>query len=122
MARPSLFTQSQSLWGKREARFIAIVERALILLRSMDALPRTETELNRKFYFCLLNASRELFPNEQLAPICECNNQPDPDDSSRAARELKRPDFQWVFLDRYENNPNRSSRQFVIECKRLGTP
>jgi hypothetical protein len=88
----------------------------------MAALPRTETELNRKFYFCLLSASRELFPNEELAPVCEYNNQPDPDDGSRAARELKRPDFQWVFLDRYENNPNRSSRQFVIECKRLGTP
>jgi hypothetical protein len=122
MTRPSLFTQSESLWSKREARFVAIVERALLLLRAMSSLPRNETELNRKLYFCLLQASRELFPNEELAPVCECNNQPDPDDSSRASRELKRPDFQWAFLDRYESDPNRSSRQFVVECKRLGAP
>ena len=50
----------------------------------------------------------------------ECNNQPDPDDEARTAREQKRPDFQWNYLDRFESDPHRSSRQFVVECKRLG--
>jgi hypothetical protein len=27
-----------------------------------------------------------------------------------------------MFLDRYESDPHRSSRQFVVECKRLGMP
>jgi hypothetical protein len=79
-------------------------------------------ELNRHFYFCLLSASRELYPDEEIAPVIECSNQPDPDDEARARREQKRPDFQWIYLDRYEPDPRRSSRQFVIECKRLGTP
>jgi len=48
--------------------------------------------------------------------------QPDPNDGVRARREQKRPDFQWIYLDRYESDPRRSSKQFVIECKRLGAP
>jgi len=35
-------------------------------------------------------------------------------------REQKRPDFQWIYLDRYESDPHRSSKQFIVECKRLG--
>jgi hypothetical protein len=27
-----------------------------------------------------------------------------------------------VYLDRYESDPHRSSKQFVVECKRLGKP
>ena len=90
------------MWAAREARCLLIIERALALLRFIPDLPKTETELNRHFYFCLLRASRELFPDDEIGPISECNNQPDPDDEVRAERERKRPDFQWVYLDRYE--------------------
>jgi hypothetical protein len=69
---------------------------------------------------CLLEANRELYPQNEIAPVPECNNQPDPNDEARVAREQKRPDFQWIFLDRYESDPHRSSKQFVVECKRLG--
>ncbi|MFN7923876.1 MAG: hypothetical protein U0Q16_27485 [Bryobacteraceae bacterium] len=86
----------------------------------MPDLPESEVELNRHFYFCLLEASRELDPDDEVAPVAEGNNQPDPDDEARANRELKRPDFQWVYLDRYEANARHSSKQFVVECKRLG--
>jgi hypothetical protein len=79
-----------------------------------------EIDLNRRFYFCLITASRELYPDDEIAPVSECNNQPDPDDEARVKREQKRPDFQWVYLDRYEADLRRSSRQFVLECKRLG--
>ncbi len=111
---------SRHLWAVREAKFFAILSRALMLLRQLDNLPETEVELNRKLYFCLLEASRELYPEDEVAPVTECNNQPDPDDAARVKREQKRPDFQWVYLDRYEPDANRSSRQFVVECKRLG--
>ena len=110
------------LWAKREGMCLAILERALRLLRMEKALPESEGDLNRRLYFCLLAASRELYPADSVAPISECNNQPDPDDESRVARESKRPDFQWVYLDQYEQNPERSSKQFVVECKRLGEP
>ena len=115
---PSL--KSRGLWAKREGKFIAILERALMLLQLEDDLPEAECDLNRRLYFCLLTASRELFPKDDIAPLPECNNQPDPDDEVRSKREQKRPDFQWAYLDRYESDPHRSSKQFVVECKRLG--
>ncbi|MBF8254377.1 MAG: hypothetical protein HW373_1072 [Deltaproteobacteria bacterium] len=117
---PSLL--SRSLWTKRTARFLAILERALQLLGCQTALGSAEVALNRRLYWCLLEASRGLYPAEDCAPSPECNNQPDPDDQVRAKREDKRPDFQWIFLDRYESDLHRSSKQFVVECKRLGVP
>jgi len=110
------------LWAKREEMFLAIIERALLLLRAENDLPKPECDLNRLFYFRLLRASRELYPTDPVAPSSECNNQPDPDDEVRAAREYKRPAFQWGYRDRYEPDPDRSSMQFTVECKRLGAP
>ena len=111
---------TKELWAARETTCLSIIQRALTILQGTDDLPEAEVELNRLFYFCLLTASRELFPDDMIPPITECNNQPDPDDEARAKREQKRPDFQWVYLDRYEPDPRRSSKQFVVECKRLG--
>lgn len=113
---------AHKLWATRETKCLSIIDRALSLLQEEEDLPETEIELNRRLYFCLLAASRELYPDDEIAPVTECNNQPDPDDEARAKREQKRPDFQWIFLDRYESDPQRSSRQFVVECKRLGKP
>ena len=117
-AGPSL--RSRRLWARRESMCLATLDRALLLLCLNQDLPETEVELNRGLYFCLLAANRELFPDNDIAPATECNNQPDPDDEARVAREHKRPDFQWIFLDRYEPDPHRSNKQFVVECKRLG--
>jgi hypothetical protein len=117
-ARPQI--RSRELWSKREAKCLSIIERALHLLRQEPAFPISEAELNRCFHFCLLSASRELYPDDEIAPALECNSQPDPDDEVRARREQKRPDFQWIYLDRYEADPKRSSKQFVVEAKRLG--
>jgi len=117
---PSLL--SRNLWAKRTARFLAILERALQLLATEPELACAEVELNRRLHFLLLRATGELYPTEEIAPSCECNNQPDADDKARAKREHKRPDFQWIYRDRYEPDPDRSSKQFVVECKRLGTP
>lgn len=117
---PSLL--SRNLWAKRTERFLAILERALQLLATEPELACCEVGLNRRLYFLLLRATRELYPTEEIAPSQECNNQPDPDDETRAGRENKRPDFQWIYLDRYEPDPLRSSKRFVVECKRLGAP
>src|ERR1700704_5643396 len=107
---PSL--KSRFYWREREARCLAILERALLILRTQTILQESECDLNRQLYFCLLTASRELYPKEDIAPIQECKNQPDLDDDIRAKREQKRPDFQWIYLDRYESDPRRSSKQF----------
>jgi hypothetical protein len=122
MKAGTLQVLAHKLWATRETKCLSIIDRALSLLREEEDLPETEIELNRRLYFCLLAASRELYPDDEIAPVTECNNQPDPDDEARAKREQKRPDFQWIFLDRYEAEPQSSSRQFVVECKRLGRP
>jgi hypothetical protein len=85
---------SRNSWATREAKCLSTVVRALTLLRQTQKLPQSEVDLNRQFYFCLLTASRELYPESEDAPISECNNQPDPDDEARVKREQKRPDFQ----------------------------
>jgi len=114
--------RSLNAWNKRVKRFLTILARALELLQVETDLPSAEVQLNRRLHFCLLQATRELYPGEEIAPVLECNNQPDPDDEARAKREDKRPDFQWIYLDRYEPDPLRCSKQFVVECKRLGSP
>ncbi|MBY3108927.1 hypothetical protein HFO68_30885 [Rhizobium laguerreae] len=114
--------RSNQLWRTREEKCLAIIARALVIFRQRESFPLSEVELNRELYFCLIAASRELYPDDEVAPVTECCNQPDPDDDARARREQKRPDFQWIYLDRYEADPQRSSKQFVVECKRLGNP
>jgi hypothetical protein len=87
--------------------------------------PRDSDEniLNRQLYFCLLRASRELDPEGIYpGPLAECCNQADPDDVTRSRREDKRPDFTWNYLDPHEPDADRSSIQFILECKRLGKP
>lgn len=118
----NLRSLANELWADREAKCLSIIERALLMLREADDLAETEVELNRQLYFKLLKASRELYPDDVVPPTMDSNNQPDSDDEIRARREQKRPDFQWNFLDRYESDPQRSSKQFVVECKRLGRP
>lgn len=122
MSEAGPLLRSGRLWAERESRCLTIIDRALVLLSEEGDLPETESELNRRLYFCLLAATRELYPDDVVAPISECNNQPDLDDEARSMREQKRPDFQWVYLDRYESDPGRSCKQFVVECKRLGEP
>ncbi len=113
---------SLNLWEQREQKCVCIIRRALLLLKQTSSLPTQEESLNRLLYARLLEASRELYPEDDIAPVYECNNQPDLEDEVRSSREGKRPDFQWIFLDRYEPDPHRSSKQYVVECKRLGSP
>ena len=119
--RPNLL--SCSLWKRCEAFYLNQLVRALELLRHRAALPPDEVSLNRELYFCLLEASRELDPQAKYPPVLtECCNQPDLDDAVRSKREDKRPDFQWTFTDPHEPDIRRSAKQFVCECKRLGSP
>lgn len=121
MSEPGPSLHSRGLWAAREAQWLAMIADALKRLRNRPALPETEIELNREFYFCLLEANRELYPENEIAPVTECNNQPDPDDQARAKRELKRPDFQWIYLDRYEpiSGKCRSAEPFSQLCQQF---
>lgn len=113
---------SRELWARHEAYYLLAFLRALELLGEKATLPTEEVGLNRQLYFCLLQANRELDPDGAYPPpVTECCNQPDPDDEARARRESKRPDFSWGFTDPHEADFRRSAKQFIVECKRIGT-
>jgi hypothetical protein len=121
MVRPNL--KRLNFWVEHERRVLQVLAIALRLLARERDLPATENQINRKLYFCILQAIRELY--EQGVdlgsyPIYEGNNQPDASDEARAARESKRPDFQFGLIDHQEPNPDASAKQYVVECKRLG--
>jgi hypothetical protein len=103
---------------------LQVLTLALRLLAREKDLPTGENQINRKLYFCIPHAIRELH-NQGIdlisCPFYEGNNQPDISDEERAAREDKRPDFQFGFIDHQEPNPDASIKQYVVECKRLGT-
>lgn len=118
----SLLDKRRDFWEKFEITILEIVELALDDFEQKVSLPRKEDELNREFYFCLINANYNL----QLLgrglpypPSYEARNQPSSDHQTRSAREFKRPDFQWAITDIGEEDPLKSSKFFILECKRF---
>jgi len=123
MVRPNL--KRLNFWEQHERRILQVLTIALRLLARERDLPpgEKENQINRKLYFCILSAIREVHEQGMdliSYPIYEGSNQPDASDEERAAREGKRPDFQFGFIDHQEPNPDASAKQFVVECKRLG--
>jgi hypothetical protein len=121
MVRPNL--KRLNFWEQHERRVLQVLTIALRLLACEESLPTQEDEINRKLYFSILVAIRQL--HEQgvdlvSVPVYEACNQPDAEDEERAARESKRPDFQFRFIDHGEPNPRASAKEYVVECKRLG--
>lgn len=121
MGRPNL--KRLNFWEQHERRVLQVLTIALRLLARERDLPAGENQINRKLYFYIFRAIREL--HEQgidliSYPIYEGNNQPDVSDEQRAIRENKRPDFQFGFVDHQEPDPDASAKQYVVECKRLG--
>ncbi|MEQ8554151.1 MAG: hypothetical protein RIC53_15955 [Cyclobacteriaceae bacterium] len=117
--------RKKEFWEKFEDSILEIIRLALQILKQKDTLPEQEDDLNRVFYWCLVEANYQLQKidkGRESPPIYEGNNQPFYGDEDRAAREHKRPDFQWSITDTSETDPRKSSKQFVLECKRLGTP
>lgn len=114
------------IWEKHEQRVVDVLLVALEFLRNKGNLPQQEVLLNRELYFCLLEANRKLRKSGaggfDHPPSPEGHNPADSDDTQRAVRENKIPDFYWGYIDHSELDPRRSARNYVIECKRLGTP
>lgn len=137
---PELNEASLALWSSFVVEVHAIIRAGLADMAADCAkcgfAVMNELELNRQLLFRMHRAAGRrkqgllaqnplpaLSPNHtwELSPILDANNQPSPDDSRRAARENKRPDFQWGFLDHLVDGDN-ASRTYVVECKRLGIP
>lgn len=115
--------RSVDFWANHERRVHQVLTLALQLLSQQDSLPRQEDPINRRLYRCVLQAIREMHKRGVTlasCPVYEASNQPDAADEERATRESKRPDFQFVYIDNQEPDPDKSARQYVVECKRLG--
>jgi hypothetical protein len=113
------------LWSNHESRILEIMALALKLLLAEPDLPASEDSLNRKLFFCIHRANRQLVDAKKHLdwPLTyESRNQPDIDDVTRGSRENKRPDFMWGIYDHLEPDPNKSAKYYVMECKRLGQP
>lgn len=85
-----------------------------------------ENAINRQLYFHLLRVNQRRQRNGEgpmagSVPRWECPIQPTPQTVDTAS-EFKRPDFTWGFQDASAPMPERSVRDFVVECKRLGDP
>jgi hypothetical protein len=119
LLRPSLI--QANLWRRRHAHYIAVIERALLLLREVAALPVDEPHLVRELRFKTITARRQLDPKGQFGSPCfESQNLPDPDHERAQAFEYKRPDIQWRHDDESAPDDRHREKSFVIECKRLG--
>ena len=120
----SLLSRKEEFWKRFEDSIIEVINLAIEIFNRKDNLPENEDDLNRSFYFCLVDANYRLQKEnrgQSSAPFYEASNQPKINDIIRSAREFKRPDFQWSITDVHESNPQMSSKQFILECKRLGT-
>lgn len=121
-SRPRL--SQMGLWDAHRAACLVVLRRALVQLAAA-ASGIYEVELNRELYFCLLGATQEALKHNESAPgapVPEGHNPPAADDTERATRERKLPDFYWPLIDHLEPDPRRCARQFVVECKRLDIP
>ena len=117
--------RKKQFWKKFEDSIKEVIELALDILGQKDTLPKKEDDLNRVFYDCLCEANfklQNIGKGWQTPPVYEARNQPDLKSLVQEKREHKRPDFQWIISDNTEIDYKKSSKQFVLECKRLGTP
>lgn len=113
------------LWERHEQRVLTILRSALQRLQAKGPLAGDERALNRELYGCILDVNAE---NQKSGgpwfdhpPSPEGENPPTPDTEGTAS-ERKIPDLQWGFIDHQSPDPRRGVRNFVIECKRLGSP
>ena len=117
MSRPLI--SDLPLWERHEQRVLAILRSALRRLRTKRP-EGDELKLNRELYLCILDVIRENMWFD-YPPVPEGRNPPTPD-TEDSASERKIPDLSWGYIDHQEQDPRRSVRNFVIECKRLGSP
>jgi hypothetical protein len=117
--RPSL--ARRGLWEKRRTHYLAVLERALMLLRQHESLPASEPAIVRKLRVTAVTACRELDTKGRYQkPLFEMQNLPDPAFEEAQAHDFKIPDIQWLHDDHAAPDDKWRQKAFVIECKRLG--
>ena len=110
-------------WEEWERFCLQCLRLALKRMRSKATLPEWENELNSCLFDELRIAARKLCSKGSYPPIrSECPVQPF-GASDESHRRLKAsPDITWGYEDDREPNALKSTRDFVIECKRVRSP
>jgi hypothetical protein len=109
------------LWEQRRRACLEVLASALASL-PRGSSDEPEDDVNRRLFFCIDRAThaRMQLPGCLVGAIAyEARNSPSVGDAERAAREMKRPDFVWAWIDDLAPDPAASRREFVVECKRL---
>lgn len=123
MARPNLFAAFS--WEDFEDYVIDVFVTALKELRKRSDLLQAEDLLNRELRDHCLRANWQLNREGNGLPmtiLLDSTNQPQPDDTARAARLRKKPDFQCLLFNAAAAVAEESQVFFGVECKRLGEP
>jgi hypothetical protein len=115
------------LWSRNVEACLQVLADALARLAGDPAsrMLKQEDDLNRKLFECITVATHTRNQQAALrvsAVTYEGRNSPAASDPERTAREFKRPDFFWAWIDDLEPDPRRSRRELVVECKRLARP
>lgn len=126
-------------WDRHVERVMEVTVEALSLFHSAEGADKlkeefsiiddwreTEDKLNTVLYFLLCKANRNLKTRNRgldIFPDYESRNKPNPNDRSINAikRQQKRADFTWGYADFSLPEDHKGNRDFVIECKRLGS-
>jgi hypothetical protein len=123
MAQPKL--TKLDIWKKHEESVLEILVRALLRLRNHPNLEEQEDLISRSLYYYIQEAQAELEDSGVVLNfnfVYHAHNQPLSSDTTPTNRENKIPDFICGMRNHLELNPFMRSRNFVIECKRLGNP
>jgi hypothetical protein len=119
--RPKL--SGMNLRERRDALYRSIVREALLLLESRGSNVE-EPALNRELFQCILQVIRRRSASGEhtvdVPPVFDGPNPPLRADPS--SEERKRPDFRWDLMDHAAPSVATCVIQFVVECKRLGSP
>lgn len=119
-ASPSL--ARLNLWQRVRTEILAVVAEAVDQLPPVPA-GTGEVEINkelaRRIYSVIYERSRRDPDAMSFAPVSDGLNVAMANDNEVVDR--KRPDLQWILIDA-TTSLSESSRSFVVECKRLGSP
>ncbi|MEN6370905.1 MAG: hypothetical protein ABFD64_02740 [Armatimonadota bacterium] len=122
MSQPNIFCKN--IWIHQQKQLLELFIRALQMLEEAETLPKDEVEITKTLNRCcqtvmfsLSKEGRELVGN--LIP--EALNVEQYKDIAIPAKQVKKPDFQYVFQDQQAICPNDYQKSLVVECKRLGS-
>jgi hypothetical protein len=112
-------------WSRFEQAVLDVFTEALNRLAAEPSLPQGEESINLALFWMCRRVHHEQLQAKKSIPffiLFDSTNQPEPDDTVRARRLKKRPDFGCALTDSQAIEFEKRQVMYSLECKRLGTP